>query len=356
MNGITDVDLASVRVLPLLTIHAATSSTAYCTSHGWSMVASAATNSSFAGILAGLVFTSVTILITRSGPRNTQALGLLSCGFVVLGFDSYLFSLVNGSASDTDCHRVWAEGIPASGMLAVGGAAVVTGISWLLAEQSFEGGVSGHPGAGSEQSKQGSAGLPGVVIRLDSLSRVMAHGVAFAVALLLASTIYDYEKFAFNGRDSTELTVLGIVSTLIVLIASLALTSYRKHSPESAMAALLATVAFRLASYGVLGYALVSTIFVGYITNLSAGQPVWAVLTIILGLVVPSILLIALVQSVAPPILGKDRETVGSFTKVQKWLVQRRAKLAGQPCASLSDSLNVENIQTSDRAPLDSDG
>lgn len=262
-----------------------------CISHGWSMVGSAPTNSTFAGVLAGFVFTSVTILIARPGSRNTQALGLLSCAFVVLGFDSYLFSAVAGAANDTDCARVWAEGIPSSGMLAVGGLAVVTGISWLLAAREAEYGQQPH---------DDDAGITWPTVRLDSVSRAMAHGVAFGVALLLASTVFDYGQFAFGRHAGYPLAVTALLSTGLVLTTSVSLTVYRRLRPRGHLSAIVPAVAFRLSSYGLLIYAVATTIFVGYITNLTASQPVVAVMAVLLGLIAPSILLIGLVQSVAP--------------------------------------------------------
>jgi hypothetical protein len=301
----------------LLTAHKATHSLPSCVSHGWSMVASAPTNSTFAGLLAGFVFTGVTILITRPGPRNTQALGLLSCAFVVLGFDSYLFSLVAGAASDTDCSRVWAEGIPSSGMLAVGGLAVVTGISWLLA-------------ATGEQSAE-VAGVNGSTIRLDSLSRVMAHGVAFAVALLLAATLIDYGQFAFGGRAGFALGVTSIVSTAIVLVASLSMTIARHFSSDE-RTEIIPTVAFKLSTYGLLLYAVATTIFVGYTTNLTASQPAISVIAVILGLIAPSVLLIGLVESVAPLARPPENQSSKPSEKVG-WFRRRRDSSGDVPQA-----------------------
>lgn len=260
-----------------------------CPSYGWSVVTSAATISSFAGILAGFVFTAVTILIARSGVRNTQALGLLSCAFVVLAFDSYLFSSLSGSISDTNCARVWDQGVPASGMLGVGGLAVVTGLSWLLADRA----------ADSDDKAEEHAGITWPPIRLDRLSRAMAHCTGFLVALLLGSTILDYAKYGFGSRATHSLGVTAVSCTGVVLGSSLILTLFRHRKPASPISAQIAKISFWLSSYGLLLYTVVTTIFIGYITNISQRFSI-DIAAVLLGLPAPSVLLIALVQSVAP--------------------------------------------------------
>ncbi|MTK05408.1 hypothetical protein FF096_26035 [Micromonospora sp. CP22] len=49
-----------------------------CASHGWSIITSASTNSQFAGVLAGFVFTGIVVLFSLRGSRYTQALAVLS--------------------------------------------------------------------------------------------------------------------------------------------------------------------------------------------------------------------------------------------------------------------------------------
>jgi hypothetical protein len=109
-----------------------------CLSNGWSVVTSAPSNSQLAGVLAGFVFTGVIILYASPGPRAARTIALLCAAFVVLGFDSYLFSSISGNDADPLCGRVWSEAMAASGMLAVGGVALVGAIGWLLAVRDGE--------------------------------------------------------------------------------------------------------------------------------------------------------------------------------------------------------------------------
>jgi hypothetical protein len=302
-------------VAHLLNAHLVASSAtapAPCLAYGWSISGSAPTDSTFAGVLAGFVFLGVATLITRKDPRNSQALGLLSCAFVVLGFDSYLFSLLSGSANDTDCARLWAEFIPASGMLAVGGLAVVTGMSWLLAMR--EGGevetAAPHLPDSGEAHNSGAT-LPamhqGPTVKLDGMSRFMAHAVAVGVALLLTSTALDYGQIAFEGRRFALIETVAIIAAGAVA-SSVIITILRNRSAGRADNA-VETASYVLSSYGMLVYAIACTVFVGYITNTNAGDSPVAIVAVILGLVAPAILQIALVQSAAPNMRASKQDT-----------------------------------------------
>jgi hypothetical protein len=289
------------------------SSPPYCLSHGWSIVTSATTNSTFAGILAGFVFLGVATLIARPGRRNAQALGLLTCAFVVLGFDSYLFSLVTGSGTDTDCSRVWAEGVPTSGLLAVGGLAVLVGASWLLAVRdggdSENGGVQTAPT--NTPSESGGAAPQLDVdpeVHLDNISRTMAVLAAVAIALLLTSTTLDYGPFVFRGREDFGIDVVSYATVGLVTVASLGLTTYRYFHKSSTVP----TIAYRMSTYGMVIYAVACTVFVGWITNTSADQPLVGLTSIVLGSITPSILLICLVQSIAPSSRTSDKPKPGT--------------------------------------------
>jgi hypothetical protein len=262
-----------------------------CLSHGWSIVTTTSATSQLSAVLAGLVFTSVTILISRSGPRNTQALGLLSCAFVVLALASYLFGLVFGSGRDQNCAHVWAEAVPTSGLLTVGGLAVATSIGWL---------VSAREESETRDERQSREHAAADVIDLDRLARFIAHTVAVVVALLLASTVLDYGAIAFSGHATTAVTWVAFMSPVAVAITSVSLSFYRYRRPDSAASGKIAVISFRCASYGILAQAAFATVFVGYITNHSANHSVVAVMAVIIGLVTPSALLVALVQSVAP--------------------------------------------------------
>jgi hypothetical protein len=304
--AVLTASLKSMSLQGLAKAGPAPSSADGCLSHGWSIVTTASATSQLCGVLAGLVFTSVTILISRSGRRNTQALGLLSCAFVVLALASYLFALVFGSASNQNCARVWAEAVPTSGLLTVGGLAVATSIGWL---------VSAREEAETEDGQQSRERPARDIIDLYTLARFIAHTVAVVVALLLASTVLDYGNIAFSGHATTVVTWVAFLSPVAVAIASLSLSLYRYNQPDSTPSMKISLLSFRCASYGILAQAAVSTVFVGYITNHSANHSVVAVIAVILGLITPSALLVALVQSVAPATRARPAQADAGITE-----------------------------------------
>ncbi len=265
-----------------------------CLSNGWSIISSASTNSQLAGVLAGFIFTGVTISLGRPGSRNARALELLCAAFVVLGFDSYLFSLVAGGNADPICARVWSEGMPASGMLAVGGLSVVTAITWMLA-----GRTSPHEDASPADDRDNS------MISLDRLARFMAHGVAVAVTLLLASTTFSYLLVVYPHHILPELGWSVGLSPLVVGSASIVLSWYRSKNPTSKLTSRISTVSLKAASYGVLAYAVLGPVFAGYVDTVTVidwrkSLGLLATSALLFGLYIPSLLLIALVQAIAP--------------------------------------------------------
>jgi hypothetical protein len=161
---------------------------ATCLQYGWDVVAAAAANSQLAGVLAGFVFTGIVFLFGRSGLRNIQAITLLSSAFVVLAFDSYLYSLVAGGAEDKICIRVWSESMPAGGLLGIGGAAVVTGLCRLAYDYA------------DQDLARSTKPFRQAVLHLHRLARTLVYGVTFAVSLLLVSAISEYLNVAFSNK------------------------------------------------------------------------------------------------------------------------------------------------------------
>ena len=88
-----------------------------CPVLGWSAALSAPLSANLAAVLTGFVFTSIVFIISNDGRKHARALGLFCAAFVVLGFDSHLFSVLSGTVNDKVCSRVWSEGVTASGML-----------------------------------------------------------------------------------------------------------------------------------------------------------------------------------------------------------------------------------------------
>ncbi|MFJ6099118.1 MULTISPECIES: hypothetical protein [Actinomycetes] len=150
----------------------------------WSIMTSAESNSSLAAVLAGLLIATIAVMFNWPEERHTIA--LFASGVVVLALDSYLFSHVKAvqpftpfpivSAHqvriDEACERAWIQAMPASGMLATGGVALMCGLAWMMT--TYE-----------TQSARTEAFLP-------TLGGVLAVFVITITDLLLIATTVQY--------------------------------------------------------------------------------------------------------------------------------------------------------------------
>jgi hypothetical protein len=270
-----------------------------CVSHGWTMISVAATNSQMAGVLAGFVFSGIIILFTRRGPRDTQALGLLCAAFVVLAFDSFLFSFVTGGASDPHCARVWGEGLVACGMLAVGAVAVVNSICWLLAA---------HVDDIRAENASRHVAEP-ALINLDRLARWMVHGVIVGCALWLAMTTRDYLGIVYDGNVPSWLDWSVGTVPLTVGVTALALAAPRARRTRRQEVGSPTNhprpVTLSVATFGTLTYGIAAPIFLGLLKSFPDhwwNDQALAVTvgTLATALFVPGLLLVSLVLAVPP--------------------------------------------------------
>jgi len=151
--------------------------------HPWSIVDFSLPNAQLAGVFAGFMILAIATLLTmsvtsstnRTTPtRVTETIVLLGLGIVVLAQNSYFFGSIAATKppepdhqppipvnaagnsiivlSPTDphaaeqsqkiaqkvCERAWLQFMPAAGMLAVGAAALVAGIVWMIVWHRLE--------------------------------------------------------------------------------------------------------------------------------------------------------------------------------------------------------------------------
>ncbi|MEU7868130.1 hypothetical protein [Dactylosporangium sp. NPDC049140] len=102
-----------------------------CAELEWSPIVSAPVHSAFAGVLAGLVFAGIVVLLSGAGDqvRRTNALVTFGSSFLVLAFDAFLFGVIAG---ERVCGRAWTETLYASGLLGLGALGIFAGICWLI--------------------------------------------------------------------------------------------------------------------------------------------------------------------------------------------------------------------------------
>jgi len=102
----------------------------------WSVVESAPTYASLAGLLAGFQFAALSILFASGKAKDTHTIGLFSAGLFTMGLDSFLFAQLSGLPKHLTgrlCRLGWGQAITAGGLLAVGSVALICGLVWLLA-------------------------------------------------------------------------------------------------------------------------------------------------------------------------------------------------------------------------------
>ncbi|MFD8491863.1 hypothetical protein [Amycolatopsis sp. NPDC059657] len=249
-------------------------------------------------MLAGFVFTAMIILFGRSGVANSRTLGLFSAAFVVLAFDSYLFSLISGGSFDRLRQRIWAETMAASGLLAVGGIALISGIAWLLANYTQTEQASAHSVPASSET-----GRP---VDLQTLSQRMVLGVGAGVTLLLAMTTLDYISVTLNEPAPTLIIVgayvlpIGVVALAAILSK---VRSSRFKSDGSSIIELPLPRSLSTAISSTLTYGIVGPLFAGAVTNIGDdffNKTSWPLITlaIVIGFVIPVALIVLLVYTV----------------------------------------------------------
>ncbi|MCO8276157.1 hypothetical protein M1L60_36830 [Actinoplanes sp. TRM 88003] len=103
-----------------------------CTTEDWSPIGSAASHSQLAGVVAGLVFAGIVVILERQAPaqrRPAEALTLFVAGFFTFALDAFFFGVVAGERT---CDRAWTETMVAAGLLGFGALSLFVGLSWLL--------------------------------------------------------------------------------------------------------------------------------------------------------------------------------------------------------------------------------
>lgn len=221
-----------------------------CARASWSPVAAATAQSQLAGVLAGFVFAGLILLLgqSKSGPARIHTISLFTAGFLILGLDSFLFSLVSGeTGEEASCPRVWSESLVASGLLGLGGVAVVGGINWLMSAYMKKGDARDVP-------TFGKAG--------NSSTRALAA----IVSILLALTAHDYVDYGHAGAWAW---LLAIVPAFVIAGAALGpkmLTRLRERAELSASPFRLLKSAVTLTVL----YAITGTTYVGVIADVPA--------------------------------------------------------------------------------------
>jgi hypothetical protein len=101
---------------------------------GWDIIEAATDNSVLAGVLAGFLIAAAAVLFASNSRYVPHTIALFASGVPVLVLSSYLFNAISGSHAQEPvrCAQVWAQGLTATAMLAIGAAVLVCGLGWVL--------------------------------------------------------------------------------------------------------------------------------------------------------------------------------------------------------------------------------
>ncbi len=283
-----------------------------CTTHGWSIITSAATHSQLAGVLAGFLFTGIVFLFTRSGRDHTQTIALFTATFFVLAIDSYEYSVIAGNKPaegkfGEQCPYIWSQMMPAAGSLGVGGAALTCGVTWLLADHAA---TSPHVPVSPNRWRFRRTPPPPPsppLLRpdhtLSKLGGLVVTAMIIGTMLLLIATTLDYFESVYSRRSGV-LLVLTLVVGFFFIISGVSLTVRRTYKWVSG-STLGHPKWLPTAIYVTILYGLLSLVYTGIVTLIgvdAAGGPGGIVVSIsfILGLLAPGFLIGVLLPGSVP--------------------------------------------------------
>jgi hypothetical protein len=171
----------------------------------WSPIVAAGPQSALSGVLAGFVFTAITVILTTSFARSdvdkeehlprSYALQLFASAFIVLALDSYFTSVTAGELA---CSRAYAESALSGGILGDGALLMIAGLGWLIVLYS------------------------GPVKGLETVLSYINWGVWFVVIIMLAISGVSVGGAMLPGRSHAVINtipwILGIAMTVVVVI------------------------------------------------------------------------------------------------------------------------------------------
>jgi hypothetical protein len=293
-----------------------------CSTHGWSILNSAPTNSSIAGVLTGFGFTAAVIYVGRRDQafddgcddpqriarhqlarsvQDVQTISLFVVSFIILGLDSFVWSLVAGSRGSGMswealelppelCSRVWSQAILAAGMLGLGAIAMVCNITSLFLWQQ------------STVRDWDSR-------RYLRFFLLVATAIAvLGVTLYVASDSMNYLDVVYNGHPPVWLTTTTAVITFGGLALALLIGAHsyfrKPASTDSTSGQLKVKDRMRLPTFLIALYALIGAVGVTAAARLPnwPQQPItWVILVYwALGLIYPVAVVILVARAVPP--------------------------------------------------------
>ncbi|TCN30066.1 hypothetical protein EV644_13548 [Kribbella orskensis] len=172
--------------------------------------------------------------------NQVQTLSLFLAGFITLALDSYLFAAMTGdSPAPALCVRSRSVGLIASGLLGLGGVAILAGISWLLATAVVSTG---------KKAKR----LQNELRTLELFTQFVLYGTAFSIGAFVAITAVDFLVYGLGDRAPSGLNWYAVVY-MVIFAAMLGASRYRKRRSPEPSERFLTFAIFWTVSYAVVG-------------------------------------------------------------------------------------------------------
>lgn len=167
-----------------------------CSSDQWSVVTSASSISQLAGVLGGFLITAIALVFDRNSRESVHTIALFSSAVLILMLDSFLYSLISGTAAPDDgdrrgiCVIAWTQGIVSTGMLAAGTTALFGGLGWMLASHAV-----------NKVTEEDPDDLRAFGF-LASLGGWLTFASAMAMTLIISETTIDYLHFLYGQHPA----------------------------------------------------------------------------------------------------------------------------------------------------------
>jgi len=274
-----------------------------CSSDQWSMITSASSISQLAGVLGGFLITAIALVFDRNSRESVHTIALFSSAVLILMLDSFLFSLISGTAVPDDgdrrgiCAIAWTQGTLSTGMLAAGTTALFGGLGWMLASHAV-----------NKVTEEDPDDLRAFGF-LASLGGWLTFAAAMAMTLVISETSIDYLHFVYGQHP--EPWVVGVITVLAAgIIALNFVVVYRRtrvlHSSllDAAQPTLLALRSIKVAIISMLVLAMAGSWLSMSLARvpkdwLTSPHVVGVVFVLVVSAVLPSMVSTAVCYSVA---------------------------------------------------------
>ena len=282
-----------------------------CSSDQWSVVTSASSISQLAGVLGGFLITAIALVFDRNGRESVHTMALFSSAVLILMLDSFLYSLISGTAAPDDgdrrgiCVIAWTQGIVSTGMLAAGTTALFGGLGWMLASHAV-----------NKVTEEDPDDLRAFGF-LASLGGWLTFASAMAMTLIISETTIDYLHFLY-GQQPAPWAAGSITAAAGLIILLDFVVVYRRtrvlHSSllDAAQPTLLALRSIKVAIISMLILAMAGSWLAMSLARTPKDwltQPHYLAvgLVLLIAAVVPSVVSTAVCYSVASVKPGRQR-------------------------------------------------